>query len=68
MFHKWTCDTETVDVYCMMVHSCFVDDGEGRKVQLLDERGCSRDRYLLQNLEYMSDLMAGQEAHVFKFV
>jgi len=67
VYHKWTCDTETVDTFCMRVHSCFVDDGAGDRVTLLDEAGCAQDRYLLRNLEYLTDLMAGQEAHVFKY-
>lgn len=67
VYHKWTCDTETVDTFCMRVHSCFVDDGNGDKVTLLNENGCAQDKYLLRNLEYTTDLMAGQEAHVFKY-
>ncbi|KAL3074452.1 hypothetical protein niasHS_015282 [Heterodera schachtii] len=51
----------------MTVHSCFADDGNGDKVQLIDEKGCARDKYLLQNLEYVSDLMVGKEAHVYKY-
>lgn len=28
---------------------------------------CARDKYLLQNLEYVSNLMVGKEAHVYKY-
>ncbi len=51
----------------MKVYDCFVDDGTGDKTQLIDGDGCSVDKYLLGNLEYPMDLMAGKEAHVFKF-
>ncbi len=54
-------------MFCARVYSCFVDDGFGDKVILLDEVGCAQDRYLLNNLDYPTDLMAGQEAHVFKY-
>ncbi|KHN87045.1 Cuticlin-1 [Toxocara canis] len=67
VYHKWTCDSETVDTFCAVVHSCFVDDGNGDTVQILNEEGCALDKYLLNNLEYPSDLMAGQEAHVYKY-
>ncbi|KAK0398655.1 hypothetical protein QR680_002693 [Steinernema hermaphroditum] len=67
VYHKWTCDTETTDTFCMVVHSCFVDDGNGDIVNVLNENGCALDKYILNNLEYPSDLMAGQEAHVYKY-
>ncbi|VDM92572.1 unnamed protein product [Onchocerca ochengi] len=67
IYHKWTCDTETVDIFCALVHSCFVDDGNGDTVQILNEEGCALDKYLLNNLEYPTDLIAGQEAHVYKY-
>lgn len=28
---------------------------------------CAKDKYLLQNLDYISDLMVGKEAHVYKY-
>ncbi|VIO92991.1 cuticlin 1 precursor, putative [Brugia malayi] len=67
IYHKWTCESETVDTFCAIVHSCFVDDGNGDTVQILNEEGCALDKYLLNNLEYPTDLMAGQEAHVYKY-
>ncbi|VDP14310.1 unnamed protein product [Heligmosomoides polygyrus] len=67
VYHKWTCEAEQADTFCMVVHSCFVDDGNGEKVQLINENGCALDKYLLTNLEYPEDLMAGREAHVYKY-
>uniref|UniRef100_A0A914UIN8 ZP domain-containing protein n=1 Tax=Plectus sambesii TaxID=2011161 RepID=A0A914UIN8_9BILA len=67
VYHKWSCDSETVDTFCMLVHSCYVDDGNGDKVDLLNAEGCALDKFILNNLEYPTDLMAGQEAHVFKY-
>uniref|UniRef100_A0A1I8EY59 Cuticlin protein n=1 Tax=Wuchereria bancrofti TaxID=6293 RepID=A0A1I8EY59_WUCBA len=67
VYHKWTCDSETVDTFCAVVHSCFVDDGNGDTVEILNADGCALDKYLLNNLEYPTDLMAGQEAHVYKY-
>uniref|UniRef100_A0A914URN5 ZP domain-containing protein n=1 Tax=Plectus sambesii TaxID=2011161 RepID=A0A914URN5_9BILA len=67
VYHKWTCDSDTADTFCMVVYDCFVDDGEGDKIQLLNQDGCAEDKHLLNNLEYPTDLMAGQEAHVFKY-
>lgn len=67
VYHKWTCDSETIDTFCAVVHSCVVDDGNGDTVQILNEEGCALDKFLLNNLEYPTDLTAGQEAHVYKY-
>ncbi|VDM10469.1 unnamed protein product [Wuchereria bancrofti] len=67
VYHKWTCDSETTDTFCALIHSCIVDDGKDDAVQILNEDGCALDKYLLNNLEYPTDLMAGQEAHVYKY-
>jgi hypothetical protein len=67
VYHKWTCDSETVDTFCASVYSCTVDDGNGDTLEILDSNGCALDKFLLNNLEYPTDLMAGQEAHVYKY-
>jgi hypothetical protein len=51
----------------MTVHSCNVDNGAGRRVQLLDENGCATDQFVLGNLDYLDDVTAGQTSMVFKF-
>ncbi|EYB85487.1 hypothetical protein Y032_0297g1735 [Ancylostoma ceylanicum] len=61
VYHRWSCASETVNTFCMLVHSCSVDDGKGDRVAILDSDGCAMDRYLLNNLEYPEDLLAGQE-------
>lgn len=68
VFHKWTCDTETTDIFCMLVHSCSVDDGAGNTANLLNENGCGLDRHLLQNLEYTTDLMAGNLIFLIRII
>uniref|UniRef100_A0A0M3HW73 ZP domain-containing protein n=1 Tax=Ascaris lumbricoides TaxID=6252 RepID=A0A0M3HW73_ASCLU len=68
LLHKWTCDSTAPSLWCMTVHSCFVEDGSGTQFVILDDNGCAIDRYLLDNLEYgPGDLQAQKEAHAFKF-
>jgi len=68
LLHKWTCDSSAPNLWCMTVHSCFVEDGSGTEFTILKDDGCAIDRYLLDNLEYGPGLLQAQkEAHAFKF-
>uniref|UniRef100_A0A915EKL2 ZP domain-containing protein n=1 Tax=Ditylenchus dipsaci TaxID=166011 RepID=A0A915EKL2_9BILA len=68
LLHKWICDSTAPNLWCMTVHSCFVEDGSGTEFVILNDQGCAIDRYLLDNLEYgPGPLQAQKEAHAFKF-
>ncbi|CAD6196978.1 unnamed protein product [Caenorhabditis auriculariae] len=68
VFHRWSCESELDDVYCMRVHTCTVYDGQGGPpVTVIDANGCSADGVILQNLDYSGDLSATRAAQVFKF-
>ncbi|KAF1752011.1 hypothetical protein GCK72_018565 [Caenorhabditis remanei] len=67
VYHQWKCENDNEDSFCMVVHTCSADDGKGEHAFLLDSNGCSIDKFLLSNLEYPGNLLAGQEAHVYKF-
>ncbi|CAJ0935192.1 unnamed protein product, partial [Mesorhabditis belari] len=63
--HRWECDSEQ---YGVLVHSCYVEDGQGEKQLIIDEHGCHTDRILLGDPTYVEALnMAYRESFVFKF-
>ncbi|VDD85528.1 unnamed protein product [Enterobius vermicularis] len=52
----------------MLVHSCYVEDGQGEKELVIDDKGCHTDRTLLGDPTYVEALnMAYRESLVFKF-
>jgi len=68
--HRWECiqHSATHDIFGMLVHNCFVDDGGGNRVQILDSKGCGLDRHLLGTPEYSDTLrLVFKETHVYKF-
>lgn len=40
VYHKWSCQADIPNMYCMKVHSCTVNDGQGgNPVYVLDQFG-----------------------------
>ncbi|PAV58711.1 hypothetical protein WR25_04006 [Diploscapter pachys] len=61
----WTPD---YDMYYMLVHDCYVEDGNGERFQVIDAKGCSLDKYTLATPTYADSRMsASVEAFTFKF-
>ncbi|CDW51784.1 Cuticlin 1 [Trichuris trichiura] len=82
IYHRWLCSYPMSDMYCMLVHSCTADDGEGELFTIIDENGqakrkvfsadicsfvCSKDNFILTDLSYLGDMEAGVESQIFKF-
>ncbi|ETN84424.1 hypothetical protein NECAME_01650 [Necator americanus] len=66
--HRWSCEDGSSWVYGILIHSCFADDGQGNKFELVDDRGCSTDSYLLPQIGYEpNSLSAFTNAQVFKY-
>uniref|UniRef100_A0A0N5AFP9 ZP domain-containing protein n=1 Tax=Syphacia muris TaxID=451379 RepID=A0A0N5AFP9_9BILA len=67
IFHRWECFDDS-DAYGMLIHSCYVDNGFGDKVDILDHNGCGVDAVLLSTPDYDSSLrLATKPYHVFKY-
>lgn len=66
VFHVWNCES---DMFSMLVHSCFVDDGNGEERKpLLDEHGCAIDPLILPDLTYnKNNNLAYAQVNVFKY-
>ncbi|CAB3407935.1 unnamed protein product [Caenorhabditis bovis] len=50
--HVWTCDGSNLDLFCMRVHDCFINEGKFKKSKVIDAEGCSLDPKRLPNLRY----------------
>ncbi|KFD57905.1 hypothetical protein M514_01138 [Trichuris suis] len=67
VFHRWECAGNN-EIYGMLVHSCYVEDQQGRNTEIVDSDGCSKDRDLLPDLLYNNDLgLAYAKTEVFKY-
>uniref|UniRef100_A0A914X8G3 ZP domain-containing protein n=1 Tax=Plectus sambesii TaxID=2011161 RepID=A0A914X8G3_9BILA len=66
VFHIWECRN---DEYAMFVHSCFASSRNESEIPLVDQSGCSLDRYIMSNLTYSENMLrAYAYADVFKFM
>ncbi|CDW54483.1 cuticlin 1 [Trichuris trichiura] len=66
VWHVWECDAG--DSYGMLVHSCSVRDGKGNQIEIIDEKGCALDDFIMDTPKYNDSLSsAEQETLVFKF-
>ncbi|VDM26098.1 unnamed protein product [Toxocara canis] len=53
VYHVWDCPS---DVYAMLVHTCFILDGQGGEHKVIDTNGCSTDDFILPQLTYSNEL------------
>lgn len=69
VYHRWECMEESEkDTFGMLVHSCYVDNGYGDRVDILSEKGCGLDAVLLSTPDYDDSLRLATKAyHVFKY-
>ncbi|VDM46144.1 unnamed protein product [Toxocara canis] len=65
VFHVWECRIDGVQI---LVQNCYVEDGQGNRILIIDQNGCGVDQYILPTPRYSKDLrVASQETRVFKF-
>ncbi|WKX95106.1 hypothetical protein Q1695_011957 [Nippostrongylus brasiliensis] len=66
--HVWSCSSSAPDLYAILVHSCYVEDGAGQRFPVIDENGCSLDQYILNTPRYdQHGLSATVDAFMMKF-
>uniref|UniRef100_A0A914YYI6 ZP domain-containing protein n=1 Tax=Panagrolaimus superbus TaxID=310955 RepID=A0A914YYI6_9BILA len=71
--HLWKCFSangysDVHKVFGLLVHNCFIEDGQGKREKIIDEQGCSLDPLVIGTPEYSStSLSASIKALVVKF-
>ncbi|CAD5214230.1 unnamed protein product [Bursaphelenchus xylophilus] len=69
LYHKWECDygeRTSVDIYCMMVHSCTVtSQRQQQPIEIIDEFGCTLFPQVISNIRYDADLKGGLKVQAF---
>uniref|UniRef100_A0A8R1XNA7 ZP domain-containing protein n=1 Tax=Onchocerca volvulus TaxID=6282 RepID=A0A8R1XNA7_ONCVO len=65
VYHVWKCYGENFQI---LVQNCYVEDGEGNQILMINSDGCGVDQYVLQTPIYSVDRRtASQKMNVFKF-
>uniref|UniRef100_A0A5S6QAP0 ZP domain-containing protein n=1 Tax=Trichuris muris TaxID=70415 RepID=A0A5S6QAP0_TRIMR len=64
--HVWFCDSNS---HKILVKNCYVDDGQGNQVKIINENGCAIEPVIIGNLNYASSgtPKAWVDSYVFKF-
>uniref|UniRef100_A0A914QNK6 ZP domain-containing protein n=1 Tax=Panagrolaimus davidi TaxID=227884 RepID=A0A914QNK6_9BILA len=71
--HIWKCYSangykDVHKVFGLLVHNCFIEDGQGKREKIIDEQGCSLDPLVIGTPEYSkTSLSASIKALVVKF-
>ncbi|EFP12423.1 CRE-CUTL-14 protein [Caenorhabditis remanei] len=67
--HVWTCDGANLDLFCMRVHDCVINEGKSkRRSRIIDSEGCSLDTSRLPQLRYDNNkLSARVMSKAFRF-
>ncbi|ULU09078.1 hypothetical protein L5515_016021 [Caenorhabditis briggsae] len=73
IYHSWNCNYNGDHknyLFCVMVNNCTISDNGDeetgtRKVQIIDENGCSVFPNILPDVTYHGDLSAGIKVHAF---
>uniref|UniRef100_A0A914Q381 ZP domain-containing protein n=1 Tax=Panagrolaimus davidi TaxID=227884 RepID=A0A914Q381_9BILA len=71
--HLWKCYSangynDVHKVFGLLVHNCFIEDGQGKREKIIDEQGCSLDPLVIGTPEYSkTSLSASIKALVVKF-
>uniref|UniRef100_A0A914CND2 ZP domain-containing protein n=1 Tax=Acrobeloides nanus TaxID=290746 RepID=A0A914CND2_9BILA len=63
IFHQWKCE-HTKPEQCLLVNNCFLRTYDSQH-PIIDENGCSVDRNIVPELEYMEKVKIGQKIQVF---
>ncbi|KHJ76212.1 hypothetical protein OESDEN_24168, partial [Oesophagostomum dentatum] len=53
VYHVWKCPGGNTGI---LVQNCYVEDGQGNRILVIDQNGCGVDQYVMPTPEYSADL------------